>query len=377
MQFDPSHLPALTTEKWASVRDISIPLKRTEREGNGYRAELAQATCFTGGAHALRFCNMADAESMERATRIAQAVTENVNKGRRRFRMELEGRVFRAQLGVNSHDHDVQIRVLPAQAPTLADMKMPPVWRSLLLSEHLLNGGLVLITAPNGQGKTTTASAIVSSRLKAFGGMANTVEDPIELPLQGVWGNGLCIQRPADTAVEEVEPGQGYYRALIEALRQFPAMSGGGTMLFVGEIRDATTAAETLKAAASGHLVLATMHANSSEAAVRRMLTLSADARNGLDLFNAREMLASSLRAVFNQRLSWRNDGAGWGAASVVGELLWSEDSETAVAESILSASLGNLHAAGRRQASVAGQWMEGQPVSELLHALRGVDKQA
>src|SRR5690606_32486302 len=114
---------------------------------------------------------------------------------------------YRAQVGRNAHGSDLQLRVLPKDVPLLSDLDMPEAWRRLFLDETLFSGGLVLFAAPHGQGKTTTASSMVASRLARFGGMANTFEDPAELPLQGVWGQGgLCIQRQLDRTGDGVGP---------------------------------------------------------------------------------------------------------------------------------------------------------------------------
>ncbi len=186
-----------------------------------------------------------------------------------------------------------------------------------------------------------------------YGGFANTVEDPIELPLQGVWGKGVCMQRPVDQFESSgAAPGEGYFLALTDTLRQFPAITGGGTILFCGEIRDAQTAAETLKAAINGHLVIATIHAKSEASACRRMATLAAGAKDSADIETVRDLLSEALRGVFYQRLSWRRgDGAtGWSAGEVGGGLLWSESPNSAVAKAIKDGKFDDLHKFSKAQ---------------------------
>lgn len=337
-------LPLLPEAKWPQVRDISIPLINQGSEAApSYTADLASSLCFVGTPHAYRLCDPAHPESVPRVIRMVEKVDPTMINGQRRFRLEQDGLSFRVQVGNTATSPDLQLRVLPGETPSVDDLQFLSSWRALMLDQELLNGGLVLVTAPNGQGKTTTASAVVRSRLELYGGMANTVEDPIELPLQGVWGRGVCYQRPADTNFELRRPGEGYYRGMIDALRQFPAISHGCTILYVGEIRDARTAAETLKAASNGHLVIATMHGKSVEASVRRIATLASDNAEGMSYGNVLQMLAESLRLVINQRLIWQLDGQGWSAANVRGQVLFSSGYDSAAGSLIRKDSISGL----------------------------------
>lgn len=343
-------LKPLKNEDWHKVRDISIPIHKPAGS-SAYEADIKGALCFAGSPHAMRLCDTENSASIVRAVEVMRQANVHLSKGHHRFRLDVENMSFRVQLGNNASSQDLQLRVLPQECPSVHDLDLPPPWRALVMDEALLMGGLILITAPNGQGKTTSASAIVRSRLEAFGGMANTIEDPIELPLQHAWGEGgVCYQRPVTTPSNASNSGEGYYMALFDALRQFPAISGGGTILFVGEIRDAKTAAETLKAAANGHLVIATMHGKSVETSIRRMMTLSSDASEGMEPANVREMLSECLRMVINQRLFWKLEGEGWSAAKVKGDLVWSRGYESPVANAIRRNSMDALTAIANSQ---------------------------
>lgn len=331
-------LSTLQPAEWPRVRDISIPFRYEDSSGpraNSIIADLDNATCFVGSTKARRLCSGDDSGMTFSAVGLMSKAESMILKGQERFRLEHDGLCLRAQVGRNAHAMDLQLRVLPKETPNLHELRLPPTWRSLMLDEALCEGGLILLTGPNGQGKTTTAAAMVRSRLEAFGGMANTVEDPVELPLQGVWGNGVCYQRPSAQNNGQDGPGAGYHRALMDALRQFPAISGGCTQLFVGEIQDSRTAMETLKAAANGHLVIATIHGNSAINAVRRLLTLASDRDQGLAHLHAKELLSECLRGVFNQRLIWRLEGEGWDSASVEGEVMWSNGFHSNIANFI------------------------------------------
>jgi len=369
-------LAPLPEGEWKRVTDITIPLIEDPGKAGAPRADIGGAFCFAGSSKAYRFLETSNTGSFLRSKELMDAVSPHHGQGKRRFRVNVGENSFRVQVGTHADGSDLQLRVLPEEAPSLAELQMPAAWRELMLSEDLLEGGLVLIVAPPGQGKTTTASAMVRSRLEVFGGHANTVEDPIELPLQGVWGDGICIQRPADAMFEMDRPGEGYYRGLLEALRQYPAVSGGATTLFVGEIRDPLTAAETLKAASNGHLVVATMHAKSIDAAVARLISL-ATGGDGMLVSNVREMLSENLRAVFYQRLMWKLDGEslGWSSANVSGSVLWSEGYESKVAAAIRDAALSKVRNLAQRQTDAVLAMESGQPeatvasVTELLKA--------
>lgn len=332
------NLSPIQQDEWSRVRDISIPFRHEGASGPRSKqlvADLDNASCFVGSTQARRLCSPDHPAMMFSAVDLMAKAEAQIQAGHQRFRLEHDGLCLRAQVGRNADAMDLQLRVLPRETPSLHDLRLPPTWRSLMLDEALCEGGLILLTGPNGQGKTTTAAAMVRTRLEAFGGMANTVEDPIELPLQGVWGHGVCYQRPSAAHNANEGPGAGYHRALLDALRQFPAISGGCTQLFVGEIQDSRTAMETLKAAANGHLVIATIHGNSAINAVRRLLTLASDRDQGLAHLHAKELLSETLRGVFNQRLIWRLEGEGWDAASIEGEVMWSNGFDSNVASFI------------------------------------------
>jgi len=369
------HLEPLKLSEWHLVRDITIPLFiQDNAQSRTTEADIENAICFTGEPRARRLLDPGDKDSFAKMVSIFGQVDPWLAMGHRRFKIREGGLSFRAQVGRHAEGEDLQLRVLPETVPSLDELRIPDVWRALMMDPDLLNGGLILITATNGQGKTTTSSAIVRSRLETYGGFANTVEDPIELPLQGVWGHGVCMQRPVDQfETEGTAPGDGYYLALMETLRQFPAISGGGTILFAGEIRDAQTAAETLKAAINGHLVIATIHAKSEASALRRMATLAAGAKDSADIDTVRDLLSEAIRGVFYQRLSWSKEAeaTGWKRGEVGGGLLWSESTNSQVGKMIKEGKFDDLHkiAANQRAAinPLIGTKPSGNQVRELL----------
>lgn len=147
----------------------------------------------------------------------------------------------------------LRLRKMAKEPPTFETLptKLDPHIVHSLLSPSLSRGGLIFITGGPGCGKTTTASATVVSRLIAHGGVAYTVEDPPELPLNGRHGNGYCTQ-----TIVAGESANDWAESLRGVLRSQPV--GMNLMLFVGEIRDALPAKIMLRAASNGFLVVCT-----------------------------------------------------------------------------------------------------------------------
>lgn len=156
------------------------------------------------------------------------------------------------------------------------------------LQQQGRGSGLILVAGATGAGKTTTSSALLQDYLLRHGDVAVTIEDPPELPLSGDYGDGRkghCFQ----INVEEDD----WESALKAALRYRPRY------IFVGEIRVPGAAFQVLRAAVSGHLVIATMHAGSVEQAVEGLVTMAAERAGGI----ASTLVADGLAAVIHQKL--------------------------------------------------------------------------
>ncbi|MFH1747150.1 MAG: ATPase, T2SS/T4P/T4SS family [Planctomycetota bacterium] len=139
--------------------------------------------------------------------------------------------------------------------------------------------GLVLVTGPTGSGKTTTLYCALD-QIKHYGANLVTVEDPVEYQLD------LVNQIQVNESI-----GFSFPRALRSILRQDP------DIILVGEIRDSETAHVALQAALTGHLVLSTLHTNTSPGAVARLIDM------GIEAY----LLASALNGVIAQRLVRKN----------------------------------------------------------------------
>lgn len=149
-----------------------------------------------------------------------------------------------------------------AEIRELNKIVLPAYISSALMARELK--GLILVAGEMGSGKTTTAVSVIVERLKRFGGLAIAVEDPPETRLNGSHGqNGRCIQIEAD------RNNGGYAEPLIKALRS------GAEMILIGEIRDAETAVEVIKASINGHLIISTIHSGSITQAISRLAAMS------------------------------------------------------------------------------------------------------
>jgi twitching motility protein PilT len=178
-------------------------------------------------------------------------------------------------------------------APSLT---MPEFMPKIAKHEAFLKGGLMIVCGSAGQGKTTTATALLIDRLAAFGGVAITVEDPPEFQITGRQGKngGFCMQLP-------VTEEQTFAEAIKSSLRCYPANTTN-SLLFIGEVRDADVAAELFNAAINGLLVIATVHSQNIVTALQRLTSLAGD-RLGLE--ETYRLAAQSFRAAFHQRLEY------------------------------------------------------------------------
>jgi twitching motility protein PilT len=156
------------------------------------------------------------------------------------------------------------------QAPTLKSTPSPfPVlYQKSLLDPSLNRGGIILVSGGAGCGKTTTASAVLVSRLMQHGGVAFTVEDPPEHPLNGWHDSGYCWQ----TSVVGSGQDADWTRSMQFILRSQPV--GTNQMLFVGEIRTSEAAQMMVRAANNGFLVITTSFGSSLPSALEAFCSL-------------------------------------------------------------------------------------------------------
>jgi twitching motility protein PilT len=164
----------------------------------------------------------------------------------------------------------------------LASLGMPTTIAEKLMQADL-NEGLVILLGKTGSGKTTTAASFVQERLTRFGGVCWTVENPMELDLQGVHGQGVCYQK-------EIESDREIEITMRQIYRATP------NIIFIGELRDGAAVREAISAGTSGHLVVATFHAGDLSMGVARLARLA-----GGDSANA--SLSDALRVAIHVSL--------------------------------------------------------------------------
>jgi twitching motility protein PilT len=190
----------------------------------------------------------------------------------------------------------VVMRFIPSDIPAMDTLGLPmPVTRELAEK----NNGMVLVVGAAGNGKSTSIAAMVAHLNATQALHIVTVEDPIEF-----------LHRDQMSSVSQREVGldtASFAAALRAALRQDP------DLIFVGEIRDEETMEIALKAAETGHVVMATLHTSDAVRTVNRMLALMRG-----DVTENRVRIASCLQGIIAQRLLPRADGAGVVLASEV-----------------------------------------------------------
>ncbi|MDR3423930.1 MAG: ATPase, T2SS/T4P/T4SS family [Alphaproteobacteria bacterium] len=216
---------------------------------------------------------------------IASALRKNIDNPDSSF--AYDGMRFRQSYQKLANGQEwVILRRINARVPTLEELSVAPH-----VATHLRRlgqrTGLILISGPTGHGKTTMSFALLKDFLEHFGGVAITVEDPVEYELDGSIGEyGYCYQ----VQVEE----EDWATPLKRALRWTPRY------LFVGEVRSPRAAEQILRAATTGHLVITTIHAGSVEESFMGLTHLADQSIGGA----ASHMLAQGLTAAWHQTLS-------------------------------------------------------------------------
>ncbi|WP_306397439.1 PilT/PilU family type 4a pilus ATPase [Telluria beijingensis] len=172
-------------------------------------------------------------------------------------------------------------RFVPADIPPLGGLGLPPVLSELIMEKR----GLLLVVGATGSGKSTTIAAMLDHRNEARTGHILTLEDPIEY----LFKNKKSIVNQREIGSD----ASSFGIALKNSMRQAP------DCILIGEIRDRETMAAALAYAQSGHLVLATLHANNSYNALNRIISFYPMENRGALL----QDLASSVKAIVSQRL--------------------------------------------------------------------------
>lgn len=177
-------------------------------------------------------------------------------KGEGSVTIDYESKRYRASLIKAKQAHYYAIRLIGGRVKTLSELKTSDSVNRLLMNPSLR--GLLLIVGEPFSGKTTLGCAAIRSRLDKFGGVAVTVEDPVEQALEEIHSRGKCFQT-------EARDFGGYPEALKASLRWTP------DLVYLGELRDQVTAELAVRESINGQLIVATMHADSNIAAMARL----------------------------------------------------------------------------------------------------------
>lgn len=183
----------------------------------------------------------------------------------------------------------IVMRVIPFKVPTIAELSLPSVLERIALTER----GMVLVTGVTGSGKSSTLAAVISHINANLEKHIVTLEEPIEF-----------LHRDVRSSITQREIGvdtETFRQGLKAALRQDP------DVIVLGELRDPETIDTAMKAAETGHLLLATVHTPDAQATIMRMVSMFPPEEQEV----VRLRLAESLTAVVSQRLMSRADGKG------------------------------------------------------------------
>ena len=187
----------------------------------------------------------------------------------------------------------VVCRTINLNIPTLEELGLPTVLKDIAMTKR----GLVIFVGGTGTGKTTSLAALVDHRNRNSHGHIITVEDPIEF----IHEHKGCIVTQREVGVDT----DSWEAALKNTLRQAP------DVILMGEIRDRDTMDYAVAFAETGHLCLATLHANSTNQAIDRIINFFPEERRHQLLMD----LSLNLRALVSQRLLPKKDGKGRVAA--------------------------------------------------------------
>ncbi|HEX4052556.1 MAG TPA: PilT/PilU family type 4a pilus ATPase, partial [Steroidobacteraceae bacterium] len=202
---------------------------------------------------------------------------------------------FRVSAFVQQSHVGCVIRLINAKIPTFEELDLPPVLKEVVLSKR----GFVIVVGGTGSGKSTTLASMVGYRNDKTRGHIVTIEDPVEFVHQ----HRGCVITHREVGVDT----ESWHTALRNTLRQAP------DVILIGEIRDRETMEYGIQFAETGHLVLATLHANSSNQALDRIVNFFPEERREQLLMD----LSLNVRALISQRLIPREAGAGRIAAMV------------------------------------------------------------
>jgi twitching motility protein PilU len=196
---------------------------------------------------------------------------------------------FRVSAFIQQNRVGMVLRTIVAKIPKFDELGLPPVLQDVVMTKR----GLVIMVGATGSGKSTTLAAMVGYRNENSYGHIITIEDPIEF----VHEHKNCVITQREVGVDT----ESWHAALKNTLRQAP------DVILIGEIRDRDTMDYAIAFAETGHLCMATLHANSANQALDRIINFFPEERRGQLLMD----LSLNMRALVSQRLLPKKDGKG------------------------------------------------------------------
>ena len=196
---------------------------------------------------------------------------------------------FRVSAFVQMGSVGMVLRVITTTIPKLEDLELPAILADIIMAKR----GLVIMVGATGSGKSTTMAAMVGYRNENSYGHIITIEDPVEF----VHPHKNCVITQREVGVDT----DSFEAALKNSLRQAP------DVIQIGEIRDRETMEHAIAFAETGHLCLATLHANSANQAIDRIINFFPEERRAQLLMD----LSLNLKGMVSQRLSPRKESKG------------------------------------------------------------------
>ena len=200
---------------------------------------------------------------------------------------------FRVNVFLQQGHVSMVLRAVATQIPTTDEMGLPPLLKEIVMEKR----GLILMVGGTGSGKSTSLAAMIHHRNANASDHIITIEDPIEY-----------VHTNLKSLVSHRELGRdthGWFNALKNTLRQAP------DVIFIGEIRERETMEYAMAFAETGHLAMATLHANNANQAIDRVLNFFPEEKRSQVLMD----LSLNLKAIVSQRLIRKADGRGRVAA--------------------------------------------------------------
>jgi len=200
---------------------------------------------------------------------------------------------FRVNIFMQQQNVGMVIRTIANEIPDFTKLGLPEILKEIVMTKR----GLVLVVGATGSGKSTSLAAMIDHRNRSSAGHIVTVEDPVEF-----------VHRSHQSLITHREVGidtHSWHNALKNTLRQAP------DVILIGEIRDTETMENAIAFAETGHLCLGTLHSNSANQTIDRIINFFSEERRKQLLMD----LSGNLRAIISQRLVKTVDGKGRRAA--------------------------------------------------------------